>query len=258
MKVDGKVAIITGASSGFGKALAWRLVGKGAKLVLGDITADAGKALENEINAKYPNRAVFTVCDVTSKSDQQNLFTVAKKHFGQVNIVVNNAGIGEGKAFATDETDSWVKVLRIDLEAVILGTRLAITELSAAGNGGVIVNTASLAGLYPQMHQPVYAAAKGGVVHFTRSLAPLAKSHGIHVNAVCPSFAPTGILVEAEKNFGKSFTKFTEDSRVSVETCIDAFVIAIEDESLAGACLRVTKEHGVDQYSWRRAKQPKL
>ncbi|KAI8826955.1 uncharacterized protein EV422DRAFT_563039 [Fimicolochytrium jonesii] len=253
MKIDGKVAIVTGASSGFGRALAWRLAGKGAKVVLGDISDAAGTALEKEINAKYPGQAIFRVCDVTSKADQQRLFEAAKTKWGSIDIVVNNAGIGESKQFDKDEEDIWVKVLRIDLEAVIIGTRLALTEMIAAGKGGVIVNTASLAGLYPQWNQPVYAAAKGGVVHFTRSVGEFAKRHGIHINAICPGFSPTGILVSAEKTLGPLFMKATQD-RVPVEQVIDAFIMSIEDDTLYGQSIRITKQLGIDLYKWRSAK----
>ncbi|KAJ3185983.1 hypothetical protein HDU85_000897 [Gaertneriomyces sp. JEL0708] len=256
MKINGKVAIITGASSGFGKALSYRLAGKGAKLVLGDITDKSGRQIEQELNTKYPGCAVFVRCDVTNKADQLALFETANKRFGSIDIVVNNAGIGENKVFHENETDNWINVLRIDLEAVILGTRLALTEMLKAGKGGVIVNTASLAGLYPQPNQPVYAAAKGGVVHFTRSLGHLAKTDGIHVNAVCPSFSPTGILEEGYKAFGEAFKQVTAN-QVPVELVINAFVKAIEDETLAGQCIRVTPELGIDLYNWRRTK-PKI
>ncbi|KAJ3280824.1 hypothetical protein HK104_000384 [Borealophlyctis nickersoniae] len=254
MKVDGKVVIITGSSSGFGKALAEKLIGKGAKLVLGDIAEGPGRAVEKECNAKKPGNAVFVKCDVTKSEDVKNLFVVAKKHFGGFDIMVNNAGIGERGPFAQDVKDAWVKVVDIDLTAVILGTRIALTELIAARKPGVILNTASLAGLYPVPHQPVYAAVKGGVVHFTRSLAQFAQSHNIRVNAICPSFSPTGILEDAHRIYGSEMKKVTDAALVPVSLVIDAFEKAIEDESLAGACLRVTPQYGVDQYSWRKSK----
>ncbi|KAJ3033449.1 hypothetical protein HK097_004838 [Rhizophlyctis rosea] len=256
MKVDGSVAIITGASSGFGLALADRLVGKGAKVVLGDIAEPAGKALQDSLNKRRADSAIFVKCDVTKKADVVRLFDVAKERFGQFDIVVNNAGIAENKHFAADHEDSWIKVVDINLTAVILGTRVAITEFLSAKRKGVILNTASLAGLYPQPGQPVYAATKGGVVHFTRSFNVLGAQKGIRVNAICPSFSPTNIVKGAIELHGQAFEKAIQKELVPVETVIDAFVKGIEDETLAGACIRVTAQNGIDVYRFR--KTPKL
>ncbi|KAJ3177323.1 hypothetical protein HDU87_004575 [Geranomyces variabilis] len=244
MKIEGKTAIITGASSGFGKALAWRLAGKGGHVVLGDLSAKAGSALKDEINAKYPGHAIFQVCDVASKKDQENLFALAKNQFRSVDIVVNNAGIGENTAFGTDATDSWLPVLRIDLEAVILGTRLALAEMQKSATGGVILNTASLAGLVPVEFQPVYAAAKAGVVNFTKSLTNW-KKKGIRVVAICPGFTQTGIIDAGRAAFGDAFYKFVGPQLIPIDLVIDAFVRAIEDDSLTGVAIRITKERGI-------------
>ncbi|KAI8917933.1 hypothetical protein BC831DRAFT_484448 [Entophlyctis helioformis] len=259
MKVDGKVAIITGASSGFGKALAERLVGLGAKVVLGDVTVAAGNALANDLNRTRAGSAVFVKCDVTKKADLQALFDAAKSKFGQINIMVNNAGIAERAAYEKDLTDAWTLVLDIDLTAVILGTRLAMTEMVKQGKGGVIINTASLAGLYPQPLQPVYAAAKGGVVMFTRSMGYAADKHKIHVNAICPSFSKTGIL-DTGKDMASSndlVSSIDMSQLVPVPTVIDAFVMAIEDESLKGDLLRVTPQYGIDIVGRGRGKGKK-
>ncbi|KAJ3043907.1 hypothetical protein HDV00_003946 [Rhizophlyctis rosea] len=234
MKVDGAVALITGASSGFGLALAERLVGKGAKVVLGDVAETPGKALEESLNKKRSGSAVFVKCDVTRREDILRLFETAKQRFGKFDIVVNNAGIAENKHFADDHEDAWIKVVDINLTAVILGTRIAISEFMKERRKGVIVNTASLAGLYPQPGQPVYAATKGGVVHFTRSFTLLGKAKGIRVNAICPSFSPTNIVKGAVDLHGQAFAKAIEKELVPVPQVIDAFEKAIEDESLAG------------------------
>ncbi|KAL2915738.1 hypothetical protein HK105_204684 [Polyrhizophydium stewartii] len=230
MEIKGKVAIVTGASSGFGKALSERLVKLGAFVVLGDITEPAGRALEAQLNSSRPKSAVFVKCNVTDRRDLQNLFTVAKKQFGEINIMVNNAGIGEKMPFFEDKEDGWRIVVDIDLTAVIMGTRMAVNEMVKQGKGGAIVNTASLAGMYPQPLQPVYSAVKGGVVMFTRSLDHLADDHGIYVNAVCPSFSPTGIL---DSEAGRAISATTP--LVPVELVIDAFIKAIQDETLKGA-----------------------
>jgi NAD(P)-dependent dehydrogenase (short-subunit alcohol dehydrogenase family) len=246
MILEGSVSIITGASSGFGKALALRLVQKGGFVVLGDLN-NQGEQVAQELNALRPNSAVFEYCNVLSKDELQNLFSVATSKFGKVDIVVNNAGIGEADPFVTNEHDTWELVVDIDLNAVILGTRLAIQEFSKQGSGGVVLNTASLAGLGPVALQPVYAAVKAGVVNFSRSLGYLWKERGVRVNAICPSFAKTALTAQAEK-VGLQIRDW-----VTVDLVIDAFILAIEDDTMAGEAIRITPKHGID-FPFRRSK----
>ncbi|KAJ1334687.1 hypothetical protein BSLG_007842 [Batrachochytrium salamandrivorans] len=261
MKVSGKIAIVTGASSGFGKALALQLVSRGAKVVLGDISEVAGQRLEKELNTKYSGSALFIKCDVRKKEDMQTLFDSASALYGAIDRLPyetidlltarcklgGGIGIAEKEPFIDSTEDTWKAVIDIDLTAVILGTRMAIAEMiklsnrnGSKGDRRVIVNTASLAGLYPQPQQPVYAAAKGGVVHFTKSLAHLAKDHHIHVNCVCPSFSKTAIL---DSSLGKTVP---ESMLVPIHLVIEAFFLAIEDDTLKGAVIRVTPKYGID------------
>ncbi|KAI8916308.1 hypothetical protein EDD86DRAFT_185755 [Gorgonomyces haynaldii] len=226
MDVKGKVAIVTGASSGFGSDLAKRLVQQGCKVVLGDIS-DNGQKLAKELGG------VFVKCDVTNKAQVQQLFDAAVKHYGRsADIVINNAGIAEGDVFVTNEKESWSKVIDIDLTAVILGTRLAIQSFQENKKQGVIVNTASMAGLFPQPFQPVYAAAKGGVVHFTKSLGYLAKTDGIRVNCVCPGFVKTPLSAPAADVY--EIKQWIPISRVT-----DAFMECIQNKDLKGDALAI-------------------
>lgn len=135
-------------------------------------------------NRQKEKVAYFVQCDVTNYEQQAAMFAVAEKHFGRVDIVVNNAGIVERYPLWEDDKGVWKKVIDIDLSAVIEGTRLGIHALKRYGRGGVIVNTASLAGLYPQGLTPVYSAAKFGVIGFTRSFKDFGGN--IRVNAVAP------------------------------------------------------------------------
>ncbi|KAJ8329700.1 hypothetical protein BDV3_003694 [Batrachochytrium dendrobatidis] len=253
MKINGKVAIVTGASSGFGKMLSLRLISSGARVVLGDISVAAGQELLLQLNSRSPASAIFVKCDVTKAEDLKLLFDSARKAFGRIDIVVNNAGIVEKEEFTKDLKDSWKSVIDIDLTAVIMGTRMAISEMvkqpkidDAVLWRGAIINTASLAGLYPQSQQPIYAAAKSGVVNFTRSLGYLFTEQGIHVNCICPSFSDTPIL---NTLLGKSVPSHM---KVPISLVIDAFILGIEDQSLKGDVIRVTPEYGIDIVGRRR------
>lgn len=257
-----KVAIITGGSSGFGLALAKRLISQGAKVVLGDLSEKKGNEIVAKLNAAKPGVAVFVEANVTSKTDQKKLFHAAISNFGYVDYVFNNAGIGETANFYVDDNvDQWVDVLRIDTEAVIIGTRLAYDYFLRNNRPGVVVNTASLAGLYPQPSQPVYAAAKGAVVHFTRSVAPVGAAKGIYCADISPSFSPTGILATGEKLFGAKFKEATKE-RVPVEQVIDAFMRVLNDpKRYNGQSVRITPKNGIDVHPFRTSRPqpvPKL
>lgn len=184
-----------------------------------------------------------------TKYDQQAaLFAAAFKHFGRVDIIVNNAGIAENSPLWADETGIWKKVIDIDLSAVIEGTRLGIHALQKQSRPGVIINTASLAGLYPQAMTPVYSAAKFGVVGFTRSFKDF--PDGIRINAVAPSFADTKIIApikEAVTSMGPL---------VTVEMVTDAFMLLIEDDQYSGDVARITPSYGIDVIG-KNQKRPK-
>ncbi|KAF9164412.1 hypothetical protein DFQ26_001458 [Actinomortierella ambigua] len=240
MIVENKVAIITGASSGFGKALAERLVGKGAKVILADIDIKDGERLATELNYnKDVKVAYFLKCDVTNYAEQKALFEAAEKHFGRVDIVINNAGIAERQPLWEDQAGFWKKIIDIDLSAVVEGTRLGLQYAQKHGQGGVIINTASLAGLYPQALTPAYSAAKFGVVGLTRSLKEYGNQVGVRVNAVAPSFADTKIIAPIKDAVQKIAPL------VSVDMVIDAFMLLIEDDSFSGDVARITPQYGI-------------
>ncbi|KAF9578416.1 hypothetical protein BGW38_005783, partial [Lunasporangiospora selenospora] len=212
-----------------------------AKVILGDIDQKDGLRVAHELNyGKKEMVAFFVQCDVTKYEQQAALFEAAQKHFGRIDIVVNNAGIAENSPVWEDDKGIWKKVIDIDLSAVIEGTRLGLLAMEKQGHGGVIINTASLAGLYPQARTPVYSAAKYGVVGFTRSLKEYGSSVGIRVNAVAPSFADTKIIEHIKEAIGQIAPL------VPVEMVTDAFMLLIEDDSLSGDIARVTPQYGIN------------
>ena len=135
-------------------------------------------------------------------------------------------------------------MLDVDLRSVILGTRLAVRRLREQGSGGVIVNTASMAALVSTGAAPVYAAAKAGVVHFTRTLAHLA-SEGIRVNAICPTYTDTP-MVRAGGPQAIEFAKQTVGGILQPEQVAEGVLQLIRDDGLAGIVMRVTVRGGID------------
>ena len=184
----GKVVVITGAASGIGAATARRFAREGARLVLSDLNESAGNALANELHA-----AAFVVSDVADPAQVESLMQTAVDRCGALHIVFNNAGIGAYGAAPDLDIEMWKRVIEVDLYSVFYGCKFAIPHLRRAG-GGVIVNTASISGLFGDQGLVAYNAAKGGVVNLTRTVALDHARENIRVNCVCPGPIETPLL----------------------------------------------------------------
>lgn len=196
-KLEGKTAIITGGASGIGAATAKLFVKEGAKVVIVDVNEANGKEFEKELKTDG-GEALFVQADVTNEEDVQNVFSEAKRAFGKVDILFNNAGIGAVKPTEELPFSEWRKTLAVDLDGVFLFAQAAIKEYLQSG-GGVIVNTASMYGLVGAAGSAAYNAAKAGVVNFTRSIALEYATRNIRVNALCPGFIDTPILGDTDR-----------------------------------------------------------
>jgi len=252
MEPNGKVAIISGGASGIGFATAKLLASHGARLVLADLQEDLGAQAAQRIESAG-GHARFLRTDVTKPEDVQALLEFAAREFGRVDIVHNNAGISERGDFFAMSREQWAPTVAINLQAVIGATQLEVRFLRKQGGGGLIVNTASMGGMVPMPANPVYAASKAGVIHFTRSLAYLA-AEGIRVNAVCPSFTDTPMVRQGDPTaIEATFAAMTAEvgGILKPEQIAEGVLQLVRDDSRAGAIMRVTVRGGID-YTFER------
>ena len=197
MRLENKVALITGAGSGIGREAALLFANEGASVVVADVADEGGRETVSAIE-KAGGRARFVHADVSSSNDVRGMVETAEKTFGKLNVLFNNAGIfpdADGSVVETDE-DVWDLVLRVNLKGVFLGCKYGIPALLRAG-GGSIVNTASFVALMgAATPQIAYTASKGGVLSLTREVAIEFAKRGIRVNAICPGPVDTPLLEE--------------------------------------------------------------
>ena len=194
MRLEGKVALISGGARGMGAAEARLFAAEGAKVVLGDVLADAGRRVEAEI-AETGGEALFVNLDVTSEHDWREAVEAATRRFGGLHILVNNAGIWNGGNVESESGDDWDRVMGINGKGVFLGTKAAVPAMRESG-GGSIVNISSVAGIIGSAGATSYNASKGAVRLLTKSTAVQYAAEGIRCNSVHPGPIVTQMLDE--------------------------------------------------------------
>jgi 3-oxoacyl-[acyl-carrier protein] reductase len=193
----GKVVVITAAAgTGIGSAAARRCLEEGAQVVISDWHARRLAAAHSELAEPHGERVWSTVCDVTAEADVEALVTEAARHFGRIDVFINNAGLGGTSSVLEMTDEQWQRVLDVTLTGTFRCTRAALRQMVAQGHGGAVVNNASVLGWRAQPGQAHYAAAKAGVMAFTRCTALDVAQHGIRVNAVAPSLATHPFLAK--------------------------------------------------------------
>ncbi|NIZ62290.1 short chain dehydrogenase [Sedimentitalea sp. CY04] len=192
MRIPNKVAIITGAGSGFGEGIAKRFAAEGAKVVVADINADGAKRVADEIG----DAAVAITTDVTSAADVAAMIAVAEESFGRLDILINNAGYTSrnGSMMDVDE-ETYDRIFNVNTKAIYLAARAVVPVMKKFG-GGTIINVASIGALRPRPGLVWYNGSKGAALNMTKGMAVELAPDKIRVNALCPVLAETGLLEE--------------------------------------------------------------
>lgn len=197
MRLNGKVAIITGGGSGIGKETALLFGKEGAKVVIADMNEKGGGEVVDLVKSAGGD-AAFTKVDVSKAKDAEAMIAFAEKTYGRLDVLFNNAGIFHAKdeSVTTTDEDIWDLVIDIDLKGVFLGCKYGIPAMLRSG-GGSIINTASFVAIIgAAVPQIAYTAAKGGVLSMTREIAVEFARQNIRCNALCPGPVETPLLAE--------------------------------------------------------------
>ena len=207
-RLDGKVALVTGASRGLGAAMAVALAGAGADVALHASEQPAEATMRAIAGAGSTRTHAFTA-DLADRAAADRLVADALDAFGRIDILVNNAGIIRRQPAALHTDDDWDAVLEVDLSSVFRLCRAVGKQLIERGEGGKIVNVASLLSFQGGINVPGYAAAKGGVMQLTKALANEWAPHGINVNAIAPGYMETDNTTALRADAGR-FRQITE------------------------------------------------
>jgi 3-oxoacyl-[acyl-carrier protein] reductase len=244
----GKVVVVTAAAgTGIGSAVAARCLDEGARVVVSDQHARRLAETVAKLGVEHGGRVIGLPCDVTDEVQVRALIDGAVAQFGRLDVMMNNAGLG-GTGSVLDLTDDeWHRVLDVTLTATFRCTRAALRRMVTQGGGGAVVNNASVLGWRAQPGQAHYAAAKAGVMAFTRCAAMDVAAHGIRVNAVAPSLAAHPFLTRvtsedllAELTAREAFGRAAQPWEVAT---VMAFLASDYASYLTGEVISVSSQH---------------
>lgn len=246
MRLENKVAIVTGAASGFGEGIATRFAQEGCAVIVADINDDASESVAAAIN-DAGGRALAMHCDVTSRADVATAVERAQSAFGPLTTMVNNAGMPQRNQSMLDvDEDTFDKIFAVNVKSIYLSALETVPHLRENG-GGTIINTASTAALSPRPGLAWYNGSKGAAVTLTKSMAVELAPDNIRVNALCPVAGETPMLGEflggsVTNDMLNKFVSTVPIGRLSTPRDIAnaaLFLASDEAEFITGVCLEV-------------------
>jgi len=248
MRLENRVAIITGAGSGFGRATAYLFAKEGAKVVVADISDTGGEETVATIRSSG-GEAFFIHTDVTVASEVEHLIRVTVDRLGRIDILFNNAGIVQKFSAVEDVAPSvWDDIYAVNVKGVFLGAKYVVPEMKKGG-GGVIINTGSIVGLRPPQNLCAYASSKGAVITLTKALALELAPANIRVNCINPTVADTPFLRHTFSKKGlKAAVKFIPIGRLAKpeDVAYAALYLASDESSmLTGTCINLDGGQGI-------------
>lgn len=241
MRLQNKVALITGAGNGIGKQTALTFSREGAKVVVADINEDAGRKVVDEI-LQSDGIATFEMVNVAETEDVVRMVENTVKTYGKIDVLVNNAGIVADARLVKMDFEQWQRVIDINLKGVFLCGQAVAKVMETQQSGGVILNASSVVGLYGNFGQSNYVATKAGVIGMTKTWARELGKKGIRVNAVAPGFIATDILQSVPEKVINIMVEKTPLGRMGKPQDIaNAYLFLASDEAsfITGAVLSV-------------------
>ena len=232
MKLEQKIAIVTGGASGIGKACAEGFAKEGATVVVADINDEGGQAVAESIGGMYVH------ADVSDAAQVEALVKKTVETYGKLDIMFNNAGLdGEQATFADSTLENWHKVMKVNMDGVFFGMKYALQQMREQGSG-VILNTASTVGLvgFPQI--PPYSASKGGIINLTRAGVAAHAPDGVRINSIAPSVVDTPLVqhfINSSPNPDETRAMFSNmnpyPGMVSMACVVSTAIFLVSDDS---------------------------
>jgi 3-hydroxybutyrate dehydrogenase len=216
MKLENRIALITGGGRGIGRAIALAFAREGAQVAVAARTVDQVEQVSREIVSQFQTNALAVVCDVADVKSVGRMFASVRERFGRgPDIMVNNAGIAESAPIARTDDEFWNRHLAINLSGSFYCTRAALPEMIERG-WGRIINMASIAGKTGAPYIAAYSASKHGLIGLTRSNAVEVAVKGITVNAICPGYVDTDMTTRGVENITKKTGRAVDEAMASI------------------------------------------